>query len=188
MFLASVKHFVIFILKCAIQSHLTADIIKNKKLTHVITNSNSFLSLATIFLTFKKKKAYHICPCQSTGLLPCFFCVYVCVCPTCQFGQTSGQKDFPSREYAKLIITFFLHWNLERSVSRERSCWELSSVGVSPPDEHCAGVWSTTEEATSLETVNFIVLYFTVNKLTVANWKVLHLHPVLALNLTIILH
>lgn len=82
MFLASVKHFVIFILKCAIQSHLTADIIKNKKLTHVITNSNSFLSLATIFLTFKKKKAYHICPCQSTGLLPCFFCVYVCVCPT----------------------------------------------------------------------------------------------------------
>lgn len=85
MFLASVKHFVIFILKCAIQSHLTADIIKNKKLTHVITNSNSFLSLATIFLTFKKKKAYHICPCQSTGLLPCFFCVYVCVCPTCQF-------------------------------------------------------------------------------------------------------
>lgn len=114
--------------------------------------------------------------------------VCMCVSNMPVYGQTSGQKDFPSCEYAKLIITFFLHWNLERSVSRERSCWELSSVGVSPPDEHCAGVWSTTEEATLLEMVNFIVLYFTVNKLTVANWKVLHLHPVLALNLTIILH
>lgn len=176
--------------------------------------------------------------------VPCFFCVYVCVCVSSMpvYGQTSDQEEFPCWSQPHLWsigccwlfawmahpltvwLSFIRRWIVEWHSTALTLTWTcLLIVSLSTPNwSSCfffIGTWKGVCHGSGA-VWNYQVLEFHLSrhgpralcrsqeyhigsyafangslycslfhcsKLIIANWKVVHLHLVLALNLTIIL-